>query len=314
MYCLKAHPLLTLFLVIFFFSAQAVPVTGKAGCTEACVLHSAGYETDFTKAENLHKQFRTDFFELKMVNQEEAKKIVTAICEADEDKRKNESAGASTRAQSAVKSLYLSISTLKNNTEDAINTALESAKKAKVNAGEYAKNKTKIDKYLDKLQEYSDDLTKKWNSITKMTAPIRGNNHPVVAWMIEIGQAAHNDRQKNTEFLAHEVGAGNAGRIDCLTVSGTELIVVELKPCNTRAIEKGKEQLAGYVTELKGNWTSKYRDKLMKVNAAFSAVTTISSRIDCYTICPEITDEGDFEKSYLFWGKGRFTGTTYTLK
>jgi Restriction endonuclease fold toxin 9 len=311
MYCLKVHPILTLSLVIFIFSAQAVPVTGKAERNKAGVLHAGSYDTDFTKAENLYKKFRIDFLEIKMVNQEEAQKIVTAICSADEDKRKDASAGASARAKSAVDAACSSFGTLKNDTKDAINAALESTTKAKANAGEYTKNKTKIDKYLDKLQEYSDDLAKKSKSITKMTAAIRGNNHPVIAWMMETGQAAHEDRQKRSEFFADEVDAGSAGRIDCLAVSGTKLIVVELKPCNPDAIEKGEEQLSRYVKEIRDNWTSKYMNKFKKKYAAFSAVlsavTTISSRIDCYKICPIITEEGDFEKSYLRWEKGIFT-------
>jgi Domain of unknown function DUF83 len=314
MYHLRVHSVLTLWLMMLFFSAQAEPVASKAALNKACVLYAGSYETDFTKAENLYKKFRVDFFEIKMVNQAEAQKIVTAICEAKEDERKNASAGASARAKSAVNPLCSNIGTLKDNTEDAINTALASVTKAKANASEYNKNKDKIDDYLEKLKEYSHDLTKKGISITKMTAAIRGNNHPVIGWMLETGQAAHEDRQENREFLASEVVVGGAGRIDCMAVSGTELIVVELKPCNESAINEGKEQLIRYVTELKSKWISKYKAILMKKNAAFSTVTTISSRIDCYRLCPIITDEDEFEKAYLRWEKGKFTGTVHNLK
>jgi hypothetical protein len=99
--------------------------------------------------------------------------------------------------------------------------------------------------------------------------------------MMEIGQAAHEDRQESSQFQAAEFVVGSAGRIDCLTVNGSDLIVVELKPCNAKAIAKGRTQLSGYIRELQRNW-AKYKPLLVSKNSKFSSVTTISGRCDCY--------------------------------
>lgn len=274
----------------------------------------AGYEQDFDKAEDLYKQFRTEFLEIKTVNAQEAEKIVTAICEAEEDDRQTASRDASSRAKSAVGSSYNNIKSIKENTDRAINAALSSVKAAKSNSTEYKKNSRVIDDYLRKLDDYQDDLRTKWGSVEKMTNGIRGGNHPVVAWMMEIGQAAHEDRQERSEFQAKEVDAGSAGRIDCLSVNGTELIVVELKPCNDKAKAKARTQLGRYIAELQKNWSSKYKALLTSKNSKFAGVTKISGRCDCYTICPAITDEGDFEKGYVKWETNVLTVSGGALK
>lgn len=264
-------------------------------------VRTDGYEEDFTKAENKYKQFRSEFLEIKMVNAEEAQKIVTAICAKDEDTREAESKAACTRAKSEVDRVFTPFERLKDETETALNTALASVNSAKSNSTEYKKNSSKINDMLRKLDDYSDDLKTKWTSIVKMTQKIRGGNHPVVAWMMEAGQAAHEVRQTSSDFLANEVVAGSAGRIDCLAVDGDELIIVELKPCNDDAKPKAASQLGRYSRELSSNWKSKYKASLSGKNAAFAGITKISTRCDCYTICPVITPEGDFEKSYIKW-------------
>ena len=262
------------------------------------------YEDDFKNVETYNNQFRSGFLDIKMVNKEEAQKIVTAICEADEDERADASRDASSRAQAAVLAQYNNLKKLKDDTEKAINTASSSLKAAKANGAEYKKNGDKIDKYLSKLNDLSEKLQTNWLSVDKMTIAIRANNHPVVSWMKEAGQAAHDDRQKSQRFLAKEVSVGSAGRIDCLAVNGNELVVVELKPCNDRAKSKARKKLGDYINELMNNWTRKYKAELVKKNAAFNNVTKISGRCDCYTLCPIITDEGEYEKAYLKWTEG----------
>lgn len=302
--------LLPVFLLAFHSPVKEVSTT----FVNSYLPFYSDYNTDFTKAENLYKQFRNEFLDIKMVNKDEAEKIVMAICEAEEDERQTASKDASNRAKSDISSGYTSIKSLKDNTLTAINDALSSAKAAKSNSAEYSKNKRKIDDYLTKLEDYKEDLTTKWGSVEKMTAGIRGGNHPVVGWMMEAGQAAHEDRQQRSEFLASEVDAGSAGRIDCLSINGTEIIVVELKPCNEKAFAKAKTQLAKYIKELMNNWTSKYKKILTAKDSKFATVTKISGRCDCYTLCPAITDEGDFEKAYIKWTQSAFPVSGGTLK
>lgn len=308
------YPLILLSAFFLFASLSKKSLDEKGHFGSNSLRHFSNYEDDFTKAEDLYNEFRSEFLNIKMVNAQEAEKIVTAICEAEEAERQDASRDASSRAKSVMSARYIDIKSLKDNTDRAIKTALVSVNTAKSNSVEYKKNGRKIDDYLKKLDNYSDDLSVKWGSVEKMTAGIRGNNHPVVAWMMEAGQAAHEDRQERSEFFASEVDAGSAGRIDCITINGNELIVVELKPCNDKAKSKARTQIGRYISELMNNWTSKYKKILIAKDSKFSGVIKISGRCDCYTICPVITDEGDYEKAYVKWEQGTFTVSGGTLK
>lgn len=261
------------------------------------------YERDFSDAERLYQNFRRDFLQLKNVTASEAEKLVAAICEAEEDERKNVSRDAGSRLRSTVTADFRQLESIKESAERAFKKAIESLKKAKSDNVEYKKNGRKIEDLTGKAEDYSKDMEAQWSSIQKMTAAIRGGNHPVVGWMLEAGQAAHDDRQRSSQFQATEFAVGSAGRIDCLIADGKTLIVVELKPCNSKARNKGKEQLSKYIAELQRNWKT-YKTQLVNKNSKFVNVTEVSGRIDCYTLCPAITGDGNYEKAYLKWTQG----------
>jgi SMC interacting uncharacterized protein involved in chromosome segregation len=260
------------------------------------------YERDFSDAEKLYQNFRTGFLQLKNINASESEKLVRAICDAEEDERKAASSNALSRMRSAVTSDFNQLQSSMGYADRALKKAMESLKKAKSDNTEYKKNGRKIDELMNKAEDYNKDMDTKWESIKKMTAGIRGGNHPVVAWMLDAGQAAHSDRQHSSQFQATEFTAGAAGRIDCLIADGKKLIVVELKPCNSKALNKGIEQLGRYITELQNHWKT-YKPQLVSKNSKFAAVTEISGRIDCYTLCPAITDDGGYEKAYVKWSQ-----------
>jgi hypothetical protein len=286
-------------------ATEVLPVSG--------ISSSYSYDDDFKDAEKTYNQFRTEFLDIKMVNAQEASSIVSAICEAEEDDRSTASSAASARAKSSVTAKFKALENIKDDAEKDISKAITSVKSAKANSAEYKKNGSKIDRYLDKLEDFAKDVSTKWGSIEKMTKGIRGGNHPVVGWLMEIGQAAHEDRQESSRFHATEFVVGSAGRIDCLIANGSELLVVELKPCNTKATQKGITQLKKYIKELQARWST-YKSQLVSKNAKFSGVTKISGRCDCYTICPEINDDGEFEKGYIKWTEGTATVTGGALK
>jgi hypothetical protein len=258
---------------------------------------NADYTQDFEKANNAVNDFRKEYFNIKFVDAEEARKIVSAIAEADEDERKEAGQQAGARAKATVDSNRTQLNQLKATAVQAIKTARQSLENLKGNEQEY---KAKASE-LDKLET---DLDAKASSLDKiLQGGARGTNHPVIGWMVEAGNAAHADRQRS--LPVREFSVGSAGRIDGLTVDGSVLVVVELKPCNSKAINQGQRQLDKYIRELKSNWKSNYRDELTKQNNAFGSASEIEGRIDCYGLNPIINETGDYEKAYVRWSEGK---------
>ncbi len=148
-----------------------------------------------------------------------------------------------------------------------------------------------------KAREHRGKVTEWWASIDKMTRGLRGANHPVVAFMLREGQAAHKSRQSSSsccDVSAFRMGSGEA---DCLKASSCK--VIELKPDNSKAIRKRKGQADRYAAEL--NEKGDAFDALVKKDGDFAKCTRFESRIDCYKLCPDIDQDGEFRATSPRW-------------
>jgi hypothetical protein len=152
-----------------------------------------------------------------------------------------------------------------------------------------------------KAREYRGKVTEWWTSIERMTRSLRGANHPVVAFMLKEGQAAHKSRQSSSSYC--DVSAfrlGSAGEADCLKASGCK--VIEFKPDNAKSINKGKDQANRYARELERKGDA--FDALVKKDGDFAKCTTFDIRVDCYKLCPDIDDDGEFRAASPRWREG----------
>lgn len=131
-----------------------------------------------------------------------------------------------------------------------------------------------------------------------MTRSLRGANHPVVAFMLREGQAAHKSRQSSSSYC--DVSAfrlGSAGEVDCLKASGCK--VIELKPDNSKAINAGQLQARRYAAELDKKGAD--FDNLVKKNSDFARCTRFEVQVDCYKLCPDIDADGEFRSASPRW-------------
>jgi hypothetical protein len=179
--------------------------------------------------------------------------------------------------------------------------ALEGLKNAAVQALDDVLGDGALSGHHRQAQEHKARIRRHWKSIGKMTRSVRGANHPVIAYMLEQGNQAHRDYQDAegkcdvTEFSMVKV----KGRADCIKAEGTTCTVIELKPDNDRAIKLGKLQATRYVRELRSRGDA-YKDLVAK-DRKFAACTKFRTRVDCYTLCPTIGTDGEFERAAPSW-------------
>ena len=156
------------------------------------------------------------------------------------------------------------------------------------------------DKQSD-ARSLKDDVQKWWDTIDRMTRSIRGKNHPVVRYLIEEGNRAHRDRQGSSSYCTVSEFSMDSGRADCIYASSC--MVIELKPDNSRAIDKGKSQARRYAEEL--NSKPDTRKKLIEKSSDFKKCEKFDYRVDCYKLCPDIdADTNEMKSTSLSWRTG----------
>jgi hypothetical protein len=244
---------------------------------------------DWSAARSKVDELKTRQGELRKVTPEETRKIVTAVCEADEDERKRAGDEAAERVARTVNS---QLGDLRNVREQAYRLLDD------VIADDDLRDKR------DEAKQLKDDVQKRWDSIERMAEnAMKGANHPLVSFLIRAGQDSHRDYQRNCD--ASEVATGS--RIaDCVMASGETCLVIELKPDNSRAISKGKDQLKDQVSELNSELKkpdSSIIKNLIDKDSDFAKCKRFVDRIDCYKLCPDVNEDATYRESRADWKK-----------
>lgn len=241
---------------------------------------------DWSSARSKADEFKSRQEDLKKLTPAETRKVVTAICEADEEARRDVSQEALARVSQEVKDKSGELEHMR----DDANRLLD-----EVISDENLKDRQ------DEAKALKDDVQKRWEIIDRMTQSLRGANHPVVSFILTKGQEAHVERQNTCD--AREVVLDD-GRLDCLMASGETCVVVELKPDNSRAISKGKDQARRYVDQLNKELKktdSELIKKLIDIKSDFAKCKRFESRIDCYKLCPDINEDNEFRDTRADW-------------
>jgi len=244
---------------------------------------------DWSSARSKADEFKSRQQDLKKFEPDETRQVVKAICEADEEARRDIGRDISDRVAREVND---KLSDLQRVRDDA-NKLLDD-----VIADDNLKDNR------DDAKRLKEDVGTRWESIERMSKSLRGANHPVVAFMLSQGQQAHVDRQRN-ECHASEVTL-DSGRADCLMATGETCTVIELKPNNSRAISKGRDQARRYRDSLNDELKKPSSDvikKLIDTKSDFAKCKSFEFRVDCYKLCPDINDENEFREIRVDWNK-----------
>lgn len=238
---------------------------------------------DFDEAERLYERFMHDFYDLKRLDKDELTRLVQAICEADEEERQSVGKDASSRVKDKVNNDYEKLKSLESETLSKLKNVIDDER--------YKDKKSKADDYKRKVEDT-------WNSVERMTSSLRGANNPVVNFMLEKGQEAHKDYQGSSSRCTVAEWTIGSNRLDCVYASGSDCQVIELKPNNSRAISKGRDQVRDYVAAI--NKPGEL-ERIKKESSRFSECKEFIPKMKCYTLCPEISDDGEFREISVDW-------------
>jgi hypothetical protein len=195
----------------------------------ATLLHPRTSRADewdqYYNAERSAKDLLYSYEDFKKLEKTEIEALVKAICEADEDERKNVSSDIGGRVRDKVRSEYDKTERRKNEALDMLKTVI---------------GDKRFESKRGDAERLKSDVEDKWKAIDKMWDLLRGSNHPVVSFMLDKGK--EEDDYRKGRCTASQVDTGK-GYADCVGYDGNACLIVEFKPNNSRAISKGLNQL-----------------------------------------------------------------------
>lgn len=258
--------------------------------TVAGVAAVAWASGDWSSARSAVDEVKSKQQDLRKLTPEETRQIVTAICEADEDARRDAGRSAAERVASDVNSKFEDLRRARDYAYRLIDDVI---------ADDNLKDKR------DEAKQLREDLSKRWDSITNMAErAMKGANHPLVSFLVKEGQDAHTERHKGCHASEFVLGSGK--KVDCIMASGESCLIIEFKPANSRAISSGASQVRAYaaelIDELKKKDSSVIKD-LIKIKQDFEKCKEFTYRVDCYKLCPSIDEDGDFREAHPDWRK-----------
>jgi polyhydroxyalkanoate synthesis regulator phasin len=242
---------------------------------------------DWSAAQSKASEFKDRYTDLRKLTPDETRKLVSAICDAEDGARRTVGQEASSRVRDEVRDKESELERIKSDATHLLDDVI---------SDDNLKDKQ------DDAKSLKEDVERRWDSIERMTQSLRGANHPVVAYMLQQGQEAHRDRENDCD--AKEVTL-DSGRVDCLMAKGETCLVIELKPDNSRAISKGNDQARRYVEELdkeaQNPASSDIMKRLIDTKSDFAKCKRFEARVDCYKLCPDIDDENNFHEASPNW-------------
>jgi hypothetical protein len=220
----------------------------------------------------------------------EQRRLVDALCSADEDERTSVARDAASRVRDQVGHAYDQLSDLKDKALDYWDKVLDD---------EQYKDEDK----QDKIHEQQDKIRDSWERVDRMSESVRGSNNPVSAEVLRIGQEAHKEFQNN--FQKCQISEFDVGsrRADCISIrNAPHCEVIELKPNNSRSISKGRTQ-AREVADALNKVDSEDRLNLNNKDSKFLKCEDFVPHVHCYNYCPEIDDQGNTKSTEMGWGQ-----------
>jgi hypothetical protein len=258
------------------------------GVSFALTVGVAWAKGDWSAARSKAEDFKRDQQSLKKMTPDETRRIVTAICEARSTKERREvGREIASRVKDGVKDSYERLERTKNEAIKLLDDVLEDPDLA----GNHSD-----------ARQWKDEVNERWEMIGRMTAALRGGNHPVVSFMSEQGVRAHKEKQDNCDAKEFELKSGIA---DCINATGETCTVVELKPDNSKAISDGIDQYKRrYVPELNEELKKSESDimkKLINKDSDFAKCKRFEGRVDCYKLCPDVNEDGTIREQNASW-------------
>ncbi len=246
------------------------------------------FADDFDDARGLAEGFISEYEAIRNLDKTELQSLVKALCAADDSQFESVREDVGNRVRDDVEKMYQTM----DHDQDAANKALD-----KIIADDNFQDKH------SEAQSYKDRVNELWGRVQRMREAVRGGNHPVVAYMREAGQKAHQAYQDSHSSLCtvREQPVKN-NKADC--ISADQCWVIELKPNNDAAVDLGRRAAKDEADALNTDFDE--FKKLVDASSSFKNQCWRDKRflpkVATYIFCPEIDDDGNYISTSYGWG------------
>lgn len=252
-------------------------VTGFVLTPSSCLADA------WDEAQSSSEKFIYEYGKLRQFDPDEVRDLVKALCDADEDAFDAVSHDVGYRIRDDVGRKFEDLQKLRDTANSALDKVLSDV--------------TYKDRQ-NQARDYKDKIADLWRRIEEMTQSVRGGNHPVVSYMREAGQQAHSAYQNNSSYCTVSEWRTREGNADC--IKADSCVVIEVKPNNSRAKDKGLEQARKYARSLNDNVDTDLISRNSDFRTCFDT-KSFKGKVVTYTFCPEIDDEGKYKSLSLGW-------------
>lgn len=151
----------------------------------------------------------------------------------------------------------------------------------------------------------NDEINKTMSSISNLlNNELHGANDPEFRARMETGKNEHKRIQADSSKCTKNELTFGSRRVDCIRVDGNTCYVVEIKPNNSEAIRRGRDQAIDGITKIKQALRGKTKkseltDNLEVVRACFdesSQSANLKEELRVYEYCPP---EGELYKDFV---------------
>jgi len=251
----------------------------------ALVFGIAWANGDWSATQRKADDFKSKAQELKRAAVEATKKIVTAVCEADEENRKDAGHSASSSADNA-KSKESDLKNLRDEIYRMISDV---------------NNDDKLRNDHSDASRLKSDIEHKWDELEKMMRGFHDSTHPAIESIVKAGDSAHHDHLGHCDV--RDVDAGSH-RAECLIASGETCTVMAIAPDNSNGIRKSYDRAkdqARYFNDELGKKDSSAIKHLIDSRSSFKSCKKFEAKVECYKVCPSVNDDGEVRESSASW-------------
>jgi hypothetical protein len=244
---------------------------------------------DWSGAQHKVEEFRRRADEVARQAPAETRKIVAAICAADDESRRSEADSASSSARSHIND---KLGELERNERDALD------------ALEQVERDDKLKDRQSDARSLASDVKSRWDKVKDLTRGVRDSRHPVVDFMLSRGESARHDQMARCDAKDVSLSWGHA---ECVLARGDTCTVVSLTADSSRAISKGRDRASRSRSTLDDELKKPASDvmkQLIDRNHEFAKCKRFEVRVDCYKLCPDIGDDNRNSEPGPSWRQG----------
>lgn len=207
---------------------------------------------------------------------EHVKKIVGAMCQASDDDLRSAGDSAASDARSRIED---KVDDFHHKTDDAI-TALQPIAD------------DSDDGNHDQASRLIDDLREGRRHLDELTQPIMDGRPPVIDYIVRQSDSARSEHR--SQCSSRDVYL-DGGTVPCIVEGYDGCTVLEVAFDNDRSLDKARDR-----AEREKEWV----EREVKKDSPSSAVAkckTVTAQVDCFKVCPDIDNDGQFRDSGASW-------------